>query len=333
MNPLRVLFAVLAIQWTGLYAAAEFAAPETHEAALWEAEAAAGAWRTIEDPRASGGAYAEAAGDANEVVFEFRLPEKMRLLFWPRWWIHGEQKASVRFPRNVPYFHVIQVWPLAYPSPQQTNMVRPINLDARTGPDTIDYVGARAFFNAPESGKIGVLDPAAEKVVDVIDVGGYPAEVLCDRDARKLYVTDMLGDLLLVVDAETLAVQKRIPVPAEPRSMTMHNGKLFLISMKGKALTVLRLSDRSILKTVPLPHPPQHVDVVDGKIVIWYLPATFDPQTGSEHLPDRLAYGPPTHNSSTPWPRTLLDRGSYSITSSVNEEAAFRFHDFVKASP
>ena len=300
-----------------------FAPPQADAVAVWEAEKAPGAWQKMEDPRAGGGAYAVSAGEDRELVFEFTLAEKSRLQFWPRWWIHGEQKTAVKFPRNVEYFKVQQVWPMAYPDLASTDMTRPNRMNSRTGPDTIDYVGGRAFFNAPESGKVGVVNIGDEKIEGVVETGGYPAEVLCDREAKKVFVTDMANDLLLVLNSDTLAIEKKIPLAPEPRSMAALAGRLYVISMKGRVLTVLNLADQSVVKTIPLPHVPQHVDVLNGKLVVWFLPVTLNPENGKESPPNRLSYASPSSNGGL-MPKSLLTENYY-VVSSKTDEPAFLF--------
>ena len=168
----------------------KFPVPTSGDFIRWEAERAIqrGAPEVVEHPlsrlrrdvaakpphRASGGAYVKAsAGDALE--FPFELAEEAELCFYPEWWRHGEQKPAKRFP---------------HPFPKDF------------GPTALAACGDKVFFNAPVTGCIGVMDAETERLLDPIEVGGYPIDMACDLRAAKIYVVDAAGNRVVVVDAK-----------------------------------------------------------------------------------------------------------------------------------
>jgi len=282
-----------------------FPVPDASSSAVWEAELAKGTWRQVRDKRASSGSYVEPDKVPSELEFPFTLAEPGTYEFRPKWWIHGERKHAIKFPRNVEYFTNQQVFPVAYPNPNTTALDRPYFTNSRPGPDVIDYVGRLAFFNAPETGRIGVVDLEKEKVVKVIELGGYPADVAADRAAKKVYVSDLERDRIVVLDASKPAVERELAVPAQPRSIAILDGRLFVASMKARKLSVFELPSLRPVKAIELPYIPQHVEVIDGKVVVRFLRATYDPDSGKAHLPDRLWYRPHTQNSLRPMSTSL----------------------------
>ena len=285
--------------------AARFGAPDASSIAVWEAEQAKGSWQEVRDKRAGGGSYVLPDTVGSELRYPFTLTEPGTYEFWPKWWIHGERKHAVKFPRNVEYFKNQQVFPVAYPARGSTSLDRPYYTNARPGPDVIDTVGRFAFFSAPETGRIGVFDLEKEKIVKVIEMGGYPSGLAVDRGAKIIYVSDLKKNRLVVLDAVKFSVAKEVPVPAEPRSMAIADDRLFVASMKAQRLSIFKLPALQPVKEIELPFIPQHVKIVDGKVVVWFLPATYDPDSGKAHLPDRLWYRPHTQNSLRPMTTSL----------------------------
>ena len=274
--------------------AAPFPLPEGDRPATWEAEAAAGqGWRTVQNAWASGGAYREpAAGQERPVLeFRFRAERPATLQVWPQWWRHGEQKAAARFPANVPYFHIQQAWPLAHPDPKGAQRL-PFPLTGRPGPDAIDWCGSRLYFTAPEAGRVGVLDLQMETLMPAINVGGYPTDLVADREANRIYVADGAGNRVIALDAKTNTVVAQVEVPALPRSLALDGGRLYVACMEGRALAVLETPSLKMARRMKLPIVPQHVAVENGKVLVWPLAGAFEPPTLEERAPDRLVYWP-----------------------------------------
>jgi len=97
---------------------ADFAAPQAGKDEKWEAEKAApSGWKEMPHPWASGGAYMEPDGKAQDgaLDFTFQVDKPTQLKVWPLWWRNGEQLPAQRFPSKIDYMKVRQVWPMAYP--------------------------------------------------------------------------------------------------------------------------------------------------------------------------------------------------------------------------
>ena len=104
-----------------------------------------GGWKRVSHPWASGGEYlASTSADGKTTVeFPIQVDRDVTLTVSPLWWRHGEQKTAQRFPANVPFCHVQQVWPMAYPDRSKQCDSYPFPVVDPPGPGLLDYQLAR----------------------------------------------------------------------------------------------------------------------------------------------------------------------------------------------
>ena len=250
-----------------------FSLPSGGTPARWEAERARsqGSWRSVQHSWAGGGAYvkpAAAAGDAVlEFPFECNRPATLRL--WPVWWRHGSRESAKRFP-----------YPLA----------------AVAGPDVLGQFEGRVFFTAPAAGRVVVFDPRAGCVAETIDVGGYPADLIVEKNLAKVFVADAARDRVVVLDARRPSEGIRsVAVPKGPWSLALSHAQLYVACREGKALAVIGGKESRLLKTVALDARPIHVANINPPrrtLAVWPEVKTFDMLT-LEPIPAHKEQYPP----------------------------------------
>jgi len=271
-----------------------FVVPKGGKIAVWEAEQAkSDGWIVVQHEWASGGAFVEPVeGHARPVLeFPFRTDRPITLQVFPLWWWHGEQKTATRFPSYLPYFRLLQIFEMAYPDPKGVTRL-PFPVPARFGPDALDGDGKRLFFTAPEAGRIGVLDLTTERLVQVIEIGGYPTDLLVDRRHHCVYVADGLGNRIVALDAETGAKLREVGVPPMPYSLAEDGQHLFVACLMAKELVILETPSLHLVRRLPLSIGAHHVEVREGKVVVWLAPTAYDAKALTEDVPDRLAFYP-----------------------------------------
>jgi YVTN family beta-propeller protein len=82
--------------------------------------------------------------------------------------------------------------------------------DVAVGADGRVYVPVR-------TGPLGIVDPATARVAAEVTLDGEPYAVAVNRDGRRAYVVDFLGQYVSVVDTRNAAVTTRIPVGTRRR--------------------------------------------------------------------------------------------------------------------
>ncbi|MDW8026449.1 MAG: hypothetical protein RMK18_11375 [Armatimonadota bacterium] len=270
----------------------QFAVPESGRVAIWEAAQSDG-WQVVQHKWASGGAFVEPAADRPKPVLEFRfkVDKPATIKVFPLWWRHGEQKVATRFPSHLPYFRIQQIFEMAYPDHKGVTRL-PFAIPARFGPDALDGDGKHLFFTAPETGCIGVVDLAIERLLHTIEVGGYLTDLVVDPRQHRLFVADGMKNRIIVLDTRQSKIVNQVAVPELPYSIALHDERLFIACMTAKKLVMLETKTLQQLQEILLPLPPQHVEVRNGQILVWLVPFTCDAKTLKETEPDRLAFYP-----------------------------------------
>jgi len=272
----------------------KFFVPESGAVAVWEAEKALMlGWQVIPHEGASGGAFVETVADHPKPVleFHFKVDKPMTIKVFPLWWRHGEQKTATRFPSQVPYLRIQQMFEMAYPDPKSVTRL-PFAIPARFGPDALDGDGERLFFTAPETGRVGVVDLKTERIVDNIEVGGYLTDLVLDHSLRRLFVADGMNNRVVVLDTQHGTKIGEVTVPELPYSLALHNGHLFVACMMANKVAAIGAKTLQKVHEIELPLPPQHVEVRDGRLLVWLVPVAYDAKTLAETAPDRLAFYP-----------------------------------------
>jgi len=89
----------------------------------------------------------------------------------------------------------------------------------KEGPKAIDVWKDYAFFVSPPDGKIGVVDVIKGKLVNSIEVGGFPTDLVVDKKNGRIYVIDSQGKKLIVVDADKQRIIHTLQLPATPQKV------------------------------------------------------------------------------------------------------------------
>ena len=262
---------MLCVVQTGLtQGGGSFPIPSDLGKAIWKAEKARakGDWAKISHPWASGAAYVTPGALRGQTVLEFpfELARPAVLRIRPLWWRHGERKSAKRFPHPLP-----SAW----------------------GPDVMDWCGRLLFFTCPASGRVCALDAESESIAHVIDVGGYPSDIVADRKAGKVYVADAQGDRVVALDAKTGRTLMTMRVPECPWSLALHEGKLYAACKKAKCVAVIDPARHAVTARLPTGAEPVHVEIVGRdrpRLAVRVMAKTFDLETFDEMPPDKDRY-------------------------------------------
>ena len=260
--------------------------------------AVAGQWTVVRNSMARGGAYMSAGskGVGTSLEFPIEVDRPTEIAVTPIWFANGDQRKACRFPGTAPFFNVQQAWPMRaevweYPKPS----IFPAAVVSKPGPDAIVVFEGKAFFTAPASGKVGVVDLKTERVAGAIDVGGYVADLVVNKEKAELLVADAGNNRIVVLDARDGKQLAQVPVPALPWSIALHKGNLYVASMAARKVAVVDVAGRKVSRTIDLPLGPQNVAIVGDKqpqLIVRLLPMVFDMKTFQEVPADRLTYWP-----------------------------------------
>lgn len=105
--------------------------------------------------------------------------------------------------------------------------------------------------DGPKEGRIHAID-VTTGAAKVGTVGGRPYDVVVGPGGHLLYVSDWAGKQVLVLDPETLKVQKRIGVGEHPNQMALHpkDGRLFVACASSNSISVIDTARGVVTETV-----------------------------------------------------------------------------------
>ena len=119
---------------------------------------------------------------------------------------------------------------------------------------------------------IHVIDPATNKVIDMIEGIEVPHGITIAPDGSRIYVTNESLTTLDVVDAKTLKVSKRIPLSGRPNNVAVakDGGKVYVgIAEAPGAVDVIDTASLTNVKSVPVKGRVHNVYVTpDGKYAV-----------------------------------------------------------------
>jgi YVTN family beta-propeller protein len=83
-------------------------------------------------------------------------------------------------------------------------------------------------------------------------IGGRPYDVAVDPRGTLLYVSDWAGKQVLVLDAATLKVQKKIGVGEHPNQLALHpkDGRLFVANASSNSVSVIDTKQGTVVETI-----------------------------------------------------------------------------------
>lgn len=140
-------------------------------------------------------------------------------------------------------------------------------LSAKPGPDVLDEFGKVLFFTAPSAGRVGVLDMESDTLLEPVEVGGYPADLVVHGKRKKVYVADAAGHRLVVLDAEGRKVLRTIDVPRMPIALALSGDRLFVACHSGRRIVVVDTARDNVAQTLEL---PGSADVLAADLVRLY---------------------------------------------------------------
>jgi len=256
---------------------ARFTVPDNTSTETWQAEQAvrSGPWRVAKDEAMGQSTYMAARGSGEGAVLEFpfTVGDATTLRVRPVFARHGSRQSARLFP---------------YP------------MDRSPGPDVVVSLGDRVYFTAPATGRIGIVDPASEKLVGSIDVGGYLTDMVADPERGRLYVADALGDRVAVTDPGASKVARVIPVPAEPWSLTQLDGKLYVACRGARCVAEVDLLSARVVGSAELPAAPVHVQALNEPercVKVVFESEVFHVTTLERQSIDKLQYPAPARRT------------------------------------
>ncbi|MBC7329242.1 hypothetical protein H5T88_02675 [bacterium] len=248
-----------------------FAIPTGTKSIIWEAEKAdrLGKWEVLADKKAHGGFYVRPQELNNSLLaFPFEVKQPTTLRIYPLWWRHGERKTVKRFP---------------YPLPRYC------------GPDTLSIYGNYCFFTAPIVGKVGIIDMKSEKVIKVLDIGGYPVDIAVNENLGKVYIADAIGDRLVVLDGRSQRKIGEINLPKCPWSLTVKGNSLYVACKEEKMLVQIDMERDAITRQINLPLEPARVEIREGEtaqLLVWGFPRIIETENLSFLTPYEEFFAP-----------------------------------------
>lgn len=123
-------------------------------------------------------------------------------------------------------------------------------------PVSIALGGGRVFAVGRRSGRVYALDPSGGRLGDAA-VCAEPAGVLASADGSSLYVTCAQDDVVVALDAATLAERSRVAVGRRPWALAQDaRGRLLVTHLLGPGVTVLSTSPLAVAALWPLADGP-----------------------------------------------------------------------------
>ncbi len=119
---------------------------------------------------------------------------------------------------------------------------------------------------------INAIDPATNRVVQVIHGIELPHGIALSPDGARIYVSNEAESVLDVVDRKTGEIQRKIPLSGRPNNLTMtKDGSLVLVGIRVRsgALDVIDTASLKNIKSIPVDGPVHNVYVTpDSKFVV-----------------------------------------------------------------
>ncbi len=84
------------------------------------------------------------------------------------------------------------------------------------------------FVTNPDSNNVSVIDLASNMVVNRINVGEKPIDIVADTERRKIYVSNYYSLSISVVNMDTRAVEKTINLSSNPKYLALCDDRLYI---------------------------------------------------------------------------------------------------------
>ena len=128
-----------------------------------------------------------------------------------------------------------------------------------------------AYVSNEKDNTISIIDIAAAKVVDTVQVGQRPRGVLLSRDLKQLYICTSDEDHIEVLDLDTLKVTHTLPSGPDPELMALGgDGRLLYVANEDdNMVTVVDVVERRMIKEIPVGVEPEGMGISpDGKWLV-----------------------------------------------------------------
>jgi YVTN family beta-propeller protein len=130
----------------------------------------------------------------------------------------------------------------------------------------------RIYVTNSASDTIDVIDPAINKVVEVIHGIELPHGIVFSPDGARIYVSNEAENVLDVVDRQTGEILKKVALSARPNNLTItKDGSQVLVGIRVQPgfLDVVDTASLQKVKTIPVGGPVHNVYVTpDGKYAV-----------------------------------------------------------------
>jgi YVTN family beta-propeller protein len=128
------------------------------------------------------------------------------------------------------------------------------------------------YVSSHTSGTVSVIDPATDKVVQVIEGIEVPRWIDFSPDGRRVYITGEGEEVINVVDQKTGKIIKKIPLSGHPNmvSATKDGGRVLVcIRSAPGAVDVVDTTSLTLKKSIPVKGPLHDGYVTpDGKYAV-----------------------------------------------------------------
>ncbi len=119
----------------------------------------------------------------------------------------------------------------------------------------LDPARKRLYSLDVDAGALEVLALEAGRPVEVSQVvalGGRPYDAALALDGKRLFVSDWAGKTLVVIDVETLSVEKRIGVSEHPNQVVVHpkDGRIFVANASSNSVSVIDPAGLAVTETI-----------------------------------------------------------------------------------
>jgi YVTN family beta-propeller protein len=152
----------------------------------------------------------------------------------------------------------------------------PSNPPTRSSPIAISSDDRFVWAVNRENNSVSVFDVGSDlnQKVREIKVGAEPRSIAITPDRHKVYVTNMVGGTVSVINATTFQATKAILVGTEPFgcALTPDGGKLYVANFVSDNVSVINTTTDQVIKTIPVPagnNKPRAIAIsTDGKVYV-----------------------------------------------------------------
>jgi YVTN family beta-propeller protein len=130
----------------------------------------------------------------------------------------------------------------------------------------------RIYVTSSAGDTIDAIDPATNKVVQVIHGIELPHGIVFSPDGTRIYVSNEAESVLDVVDRKSGRIQSKVPLSGRPNNLTItKDGSQVLVGIRVKsgALDVIDTASLKNVKSIPVDGPVHNVFVTpDGRYAV-----------------------------------------------------------------